>query len=203
MVSDDECHVRKLTTAPKYPVVTVHEASKERWKSQDPNLLTTSTNRNVFQPTQAHKKRRKSEVVDGIRKGRRGSSSASRERGSAIAAKLKRDDSASGSSHSGRSQLIDLVVEDTDAEAAERVRARKEGGSGWNREEQKRFVRTYGDEDLGEEIREGFDPSAVKAADEPPEFAIGEDTDEGGEAERSQISLAGEHNPWGSPGRPT
>lgn len=166
-------------------------------------MLTPSTNRNVFQPTKAHKKRRKSEVEDEIRKGRRGSSSASRKRGSAIAAKLNRDHSASGSSRSGRSQLIDLVVEDTDAEAAEQVRARKEGGPGWNREEQKCFVRTYGDEDLGEEIRQGFDPSTVKAADEPPEFAVGEDPDEGDEAERSQINLAGEHNPWDSPGRPT
>jgi hypothetical protein len=171
--------------------------------SQDPNLLTTSTNRNVFQPTQDHKKRRRSQVEDGIRRGTRGTSSASKERGSAIAARLNRDESASGSSRSGRSQLIDLVVEDTDAEQAERVRARKEGGPGWNKEEQKRFVRTYGDEDLGEEIREGFDPSAVEAADEPPVFAVGEDADESAEAEHSQPRFGDEHNPWGSPGRQT
>jgi hypothetical protein len=170
--------------------------------------LTTSTNRNLFQPTKDHEKRRRSEIKDQIRKGKRASSSKSKERASAITAKLTRNDSTSGSSRSGRSQLVDLVVEDTDAEEAERVRARKEGGPAWNREEQKHFIRTYGDEDLGEEIREGFEPAAVEAADEAPVFAVGEDADESAEAERStaqapQAPLDEEHNPWQSPGRPS
>lgn len=47
----------------------------------------------------------------------------------------------SGSSvKSGRSQLVDLVIEDTKAEEIERVRARKEGGAEWNEEETKFFV---------------------------------------------------------------
>lgn len=51
---------------------------------------------------------------------------------------LKED---SGSSlKSGRSQLVDLVIEDTEAEERERVRARKEGGAEWNDEEAKYFV---------------------------------------------------------------
>lgn len=51
---------------------------------------------------------------------------------------LKED---SGSSiKSGRSQLVDLVIEDTEAEERERVRARKEGGAAWNEEEAKYFV---------------------------------------------------------------
>jgi hypothetical protein len=192
----------KLTVC-KYPVVTAHEPSKDRWRSQDPNLLTTSTNRNILQPTKDHKKRRRTEVKNIIRKGKRASSSGSKECGSAIAAKLTREVSTSGSSKSGRSQLVDLVVEDTDAEEVERVRARKEGGPAWNREEQKRFVRTYEDEDLGEDIREGFEPAAVKASDDPPEFAVGEDPDESAEAERSTVhaQLGEEHNPWDSPGR--
>ena len=171
--------------------------------SEEPNLLTTSTNRNLFQPTKDHKKHRRSEIQDGIRKGKLASSSGSKERTSAIAAKLKRDASASESSGSRRSQLVDLVVEDTDAEEAERVRARKEGGPAWNREDQKHFVRTYEDEDLGEDIREGFEPAAVKAADDPPVFAVGEDPDESAEAERStaQAPSTEEHNPWDSPGR--
>jgi hypothetical protein len=193
---------------PKYPVITVHQAAKDRWRSHDPNLLTTSTNRNLFQPTKDHEKRRRSEIKEEIRKGKRASSSKSKERPSAIAAKLTRETSASGSSRSGRSQLVDLVVEDTDAEEAERVRARKEGSSAWNRDEQKHFVRTYGDEDVGEEIREGFEPAAVKAADEVPVFAVGEDADDTAEAERStaqapQAPLGEEQNPWQSPGRPT
>lgn len=35
---------------------------------------------------------------------------------------------------------MDLVVEDHEAEEVERVRARKEGGSGWNEVPQKYFV---------------------------------------------------------------
>ena len=172
--------------------------------TQDPNLLTTSTNRHLFQPTKDHKKRRRSEIKEGIRRGKRSGSSASSEIGSAIAAKLiGQKASRPESSGSGKSQLVDLVVEDTDAEEAERVRARKEGGPAWNRDEQKHFVRTYDDEDLGEDIREGFDPSSVKASDEPPEFAVGEDPDEDAEAERStsRAPLGEEHNPWDSPGR--
>ncbi len=173
--------------------------------SEDPNLLTTSTNRHLFQPTKDHKKRRRSEIKEGIRKSNRGGSSASRELGSAVTAKLIGKTSRPESSGSGKSQLVDLVVEDTDAEEAERVRARKEGGPAWNRDEQKHFVRTYGDEDLGEDIREGFEPANIKAADEPPEVAVGEDPDEDTEAEAepltSQAPLGEEDNPWDSPGR--
>lgn len=35
---------------------------------------------------------------------------------------------------------MDLVVEDHDAEQVERVRARKEGGPGWNEAEPKHYV---------------------------------------------------------------
>ena len=145
----------------------------------------------------------RSEIKDGIRKGKRAGSSVSRERGSAIAAKLRREVSASESLKSGKSQLVDLVVENTDAEEVERVRARKEGGPAWNTEEPRHFVRTYGGEDLGEDIREGFEPAAVKASDDPPEFAVGEDPDESAPAERSttQAHFGEEHNPWDSPGR--
>lgn len=46
----------------------------------------------------------------------------------------------SESAKSDRSQLVDLVVEDTEAEQVERVRARKEGGAAWNRDEPRHFV---------------------------------------------------------------
>ena len=44
------------------------------------------------------------------------------------------------SARSGTSQLVDLVVEDTDAEVTERVRARKDGGAEWNENEPKHFL---------------------------------------------------------------
>jgi hypothetical protein len=46
----------------------------------------------------------------------------------------------SSSGKSNKSQLVDLVVEDYDAEQVDRVRARKEGGPGWNEVPTKHFV---------------------------------------------------------------
>lgn len=68
----------------------------------------------------------------------------------------------SKSSH--RSLLVDLVVEDHDAEEAERVRARKEGSPGWNRHEAKHFVRAYPASDGEGEEEE------VRIGNEPDEF---------------------------------
>lgn len=48
------------------------------------------------------------------------------------------DDSDSGKS--ARSQLVDLIVEDQEAEELDRVRARKEGSPEWNRSEPRRYV---------------------------------------------------------------
>ena len=73
------------------------------------------------------------------------------------------------------------MVEDTEAEEAELVRARKEGGDVWNNSQQKHFVRTYSiDEEApeGQEIREGFDPSKVAAKHPPPEHAVSDEEDE-------------------------
>jgi hypothetical protein len=176
-------------------------------------MLTTSSNRHLIQPTKVHKKRRRQEVKKNIREGKRAGSSGSKPpRGSSsIATRIIGEPSATGSSRSGREDLIDLVVEDIDAEEAERVRARKEGGAEWNRDEQKRFVRTYSDERFGEEIRQGFEPSPSRAAaGDVPEFAISDDTDEGGlEVEQSSPTAKSpdgedpiQPNPWDSPGRP-
>jgi len=94
------------------------------------------------------------------------------------------------STHSHKSQLVDLIVEDTQAEEIERVRARKEGSPGWNRHDPRHFVRAYsgeGDEDQQEEyVREGYEP-AGQPNKEPRNqhgidatgdvFAVGEDED--------------------------
>lgn len=53
---------------------------------------------------------------------------------------VRKESSSNVSNKSGRSQLVDLVVEDVEAEETERVRARKEGGAEWNTQEQKHFV---------------------------------------------------------------
>ena len=114
--------------------------------NQDPNMLTTSTNRNLLQPTKANQKRRESDIKDAVHKGKHrdssstGEGSRDRRESSAIQDRLPTQHLRSESAHSGRDQLVDLIVEDTGAEEAERVRARKEGGPGWNEEEPKHFV---------------------------------------------------------------
>lgn len=139
----------------------------------------------MFQPTKDNKARRRSEIRQSINKGKTRSSSPSGESsdhhsGGAIESKLRRDRS-TASHKSDQSQLVDLVVEDTEAEEAELVRARKEGGDVWNNSQQKHFVRTYSiDEEAreGQEIREGFDPSKVSAKHPPPEHAVSDEEDE-------------------------
>lgn len=164
-----------------YPVITAHFASREDWMHRDPELLTTSANRNLLQPTKDNQRRRRSELRESIHRAKAGGNSRSPK--GAIESKLRRETSPAESSKTGKtdqSQLVDLVVEDTEAEEAERVRARKEGGDAWNRQEQKHFVRTYsvGSHESGEAIREGFDPSKISGKYPPPEHAVSDDEDE-------------------------
>ena len=166
-------------------MITAHVPSAEQWFGSDPDLITTSTNRNLLQPTKKNKARRQSHLQKDIARGKhRTSSSSKRSTRAPVVNGLLREDStsSSGSTKSGRSQLVDLVVEDRKAEETERVRARKEGGARWNEDEQKHFVRTYDDEDEGEEIREGFEPSKIPSApimgNSDSNFAIDDDEDE-------------------------
>jgi len=167
-----------------YPVINTHYATREDRLYSEPYTVSQSTNRRLLQPTKDQKRRRKSRIED-IRQSvhqhdRPESSSSKSQRDSTssgksggviqkgkekmeqlpVVGKLVRtsshDSRASNESHS--SQLVDLVVEDREAEQLERVRARKEGGPGWNSVEQKHFVKTYPDEDAAEEVRQGFNP---------------------------------------------
>ncbi|TVY38761.1 Transmembrane protein-like protein [Lachnellula occidentalis] len=193
-----------------YPVITANEASRERWLNASPGLLTTSANRNLLQPTRDNRIRRESNIrqtVEHVKKkterkhsisskGKGRSSSTGKEpdkatgeegRAPAMLGMLRHHSSESSSAKSERSQLVDLVVEDETAEEAERVRARKEGGSAWNKTESKRYVRTYG-KDTGEDIREGFDPVKASALvdEEDSTFAVGDDVNSDEETEESR-----------------
>ncbi|KAF4302488.1 hypothetical protein GTA08_BOTSDO10101 [Botryosphaeria dothidea] len=153
-----------------YPVIPAHYASREDRLYHTPKMITASTNRNLIQPTKENKRRRKSQIHDiqeNVSKGKhRGSTASSGGQSSSSksrAGKLRRQNTASSASSiqsakSDRSQLVDLVVEDREAEQVEHVRARKEGGAGWNAAEPKHFVRTYPEGDQEEDVREGFDP---------------------------------------------
>lgn len=171
-----------ILTSIKYPVITAHVPSAERWLGSDPDLITTSTNRNLLQPTRANKARRESKNKIRLDKGKRRGTGDSTPRSRApILNEMIREESSS-SIRSGQSQLVDLVIEDTVAEETERVRARKEGGSGWNYDEPRHFIRTYEDEHEGQEIRSGFEPGKASSPNKD-EFAIGDDDapdDEGG-----------------------
>ena len=129
-----------------YPVITAHIPSRERWYSNDPPMLTTSTNRNILHPTQVNKKRRQKSINERLIKGKHrdssssGGASGSRSKTRAPVIEAALEDNSSDSTKSGRSQLVDLVVEDSVAEEAERVRARKEGGAAWNVDEPHHFV---------------------------------------------------------------
>ncbi|KAF2154160.1 DUF300-domain-containing protein [Myriangium duriaei CBS 260.36] len=195
-----------------YPVINTHYATQEDRLRAQPNILTGSTNRNLLQPTKANKERRK-ERIQGLResvsKGKQRRTSqvdGSPNRGSVSNSdrpKLQKA-SSSTSSKSASSQLVDIVVEDREAEEVERVRARKEGGPGWNTVDRKHFVQTYTADEEGtidETVRAGFNPDAPEPQnnheahnlDSP--FEVGEDEDEG---QRSGDSTdeAGEHQPW-------
>lgn len=130
----------------KYPVITAHVPSSDRWLSSDPELMTTSTNRNLLQPTKANKARRESKIQNTLDKGKRKSNAKSgslpplESRAPVLNEMVRQGSSSSTSVKPGRSQLVDLVIEDKEAEETERVRARKEGGSAWNQDEIKQFV---------------------------------------------------------------
>ncbi|OCK83512.1 DUF300-domain-containing protein [Lepidopterella palustris CBS 459.81] len=184
-----------------YPVITAHTASRESRLYSNPNIITPSANRNLLQPTRINKQRRKNkikEIQQSVDKGKHRSSSGN---GEASTSKsrvprpgdvLRHQSSSSSSTKSDRSQLVDLVVEDHKAEEVERVRARKEGGPGWNEVEQKHFVHTFPEEGQAEEVREGFDPDNPKPynpeqkhnLDSP--FALGDDEDEGSNSKDTQ-----------------
>lgn len=175
-----------------YPVITAHVASREDWMKGDPALLTTSANRHLFQPTKDHKRRRKSKLQEQIHKGKTRSNSHSDEEENGIESKLRRDTSSSSTKRGkiDESLLVDLVVEDEEAEQMERVRARKEGGDKWNKQEQKHFVRTYsiGSQHSGDSVREGYDPSQIRADPNPPEHAVSDEASEEEEQEQAGSS---------------
>lgn len=133
---------------PQYPVIEAHRASREDRLYSNPRIVTASTNRNLLQPTKENKRRRKSQIKgiqESHKKGKQRSdssnegSSRSESRGP-IGKLLRQKSSSSSSTKSDKSQLVDLVVEDHQAEEVDRVRARKEGGPGWNEVPSKHFV---------------------------------------------------------------
>lgn len=138
-----------------YPVITAHHASREDRLYRDPNVMTVSTNRNILQSTQDNERRQQSKTENIKRSsdtGKHGRSSstpakARASRGKGVKGALFRAKSSSGdSTKSDRSQLVDLFIEDEQAEEVERARIRKSGNPSWNaKEDSKHLVQTYPD----------------------------------------------------------
>ncbi|USW52925.1 Putative organic solute transporter subunit alpha/Transmembrane protein [Septoria linicola] len=201
-----------------YPVINTHYATREDRLYADPNTISQTTNRAILQPGKEQRQRRKSKIAHLKHKvhqhdrpessGSGGGSSKGKGKAKEtlenlpVVGKLVRNESShSTASHS--SQLVDLVVEDHDAEEIERVRARKEGGPGWNSVEQKHFVKTFPDEDEAESVRHGFNPDQPEqeitdqnhTLDDP--FAVGDDEDRFQPlSKRSGKDEVGDEQPW-------
>ncbi|KAF2401932.1 DUF300-domain-containing protein [Trichodelitschia bisporula] len=165
-----------------YPVITAHTASREAVLYRDPTIVTGSSNRHVLQPTKLNKQRRKrhiQSIQESADKGKHrdsssdASASASRSKSKSrsesqrpLLSRIMSSNSSSSSKKSDpktdRSQLVDLMVEDHEAEQVERVRARKEGGPAWNEAEQKHYVRAYPEAEQAEVVREGYEPGQLE-----------------------------------------
>lgn len=111
-----------------YPVITAQEPYGENRYRAYPAMITTATNQAMLKNPRRIKKRK--EKGKGKAKGEDSKPLLSRDPSSA----------SSSSNFSDRSGIVNLVVEDKEAEERERVRARKEGGPGWNEVEPKVFV---------------------------------------------------------------
>lgn len=167
-------------------------------------MVTSSTSRHALHPTKANRARRKSKIHEiqaaadkGKHRNRSGSPASSKDTG--IVPDLIKKVTNLGSSEDSkldRSQMIDLVVEDEEAEAVERVRARKEGSPEWNKHEAKHFVHTFPEEDQSEEVREGYEPTAEYNKNADQQHTI--DASFGGESENSKGPDAEEAEQWKS-----
>lgn len=205
------------------PVINQHYATHEDRLRAEPNIITGSTNRAILQPTRANRERRKSRIKsiqedvaqhnkpgESSHRDSRGSQSSSniskgKERLEAlpVVGKLVRATS-SDSAKSRSSQLVDLVVEDKEAEEIERVRARKEGGPGWNSVDPKYFVKTFPDEPAAEEVRQGFNPDfperkitdEAHTLDEERLREDGRDDAETAVVDEPGFDQAGREQPW-------
>lgn len=206
-----------------YPVINTHYATREDRLHADPRMISTSSNRAMLQPGKNNKQRRKSrihEIQSHVHQHNNPDDNSSHSSGEGPSKKasnkikeatshlpgvgkiLRENSSDSAKSHS--SQLVDLVVEDHEAETIERVRARKEGGAGWNSVEQKHFIKTYPDEPEQEEVRTGFNPDkpeegtidASHTLTEP--FAVGDSDSDDLEAvgDKPGYDETGHEQPW-------
>ncbi|KAJ5084004.1 hypothetical protein NUU61_008583 [Penicillium alfredii] len=115
-----------------YPVITANQVPRDQQLPSSRGYQSSSTGAEV-KKARTHRKGRAS----GESKQKRASSGPS----SGTPGPLQRSASSTSSHNSHRSQLVDLVVEDREAEEEDRVQTQKETGSAWAETETRRFSR--------------------------------------------------------------
>ncbi|KAI1004515.1 Transmembrane protein 184 [Podosphaera aphanis] len=161
-----------------YPVIVAQKGTSERWLQISSRTPSIPKNRSFYQSSKGnHSEVRETrkctgQGIDNVKykqKGKNiGSNYTDTSNGNEFSGEetrtqakknIKRNHSSGSSSiGSDRTQVVDLIVQDSKAEEIERNRAIKEGGAGWNEDKVKRYLRTYG-ERTGENIREGYEPT--------------------------------------------
>lgn len=139
-----ECFVRFIFPFPRlladtlqYPVITANEVPRDQRLPTDRSYQSSSTGGDV-KKSRSHRRRRASGS-----EGRRDLNNASSRKSSKSSGPprpLQRNASSTSSHHSHRSQLVDLVVEDHEAEEEDRDQAQRELGSAWAGDETRRFA---------------------------------------------------------------
>ncbi|OKP13024.1 Transmembrane protein 184-like protein [Penicillium subrubescens] len=135
-----------------YPVITANEVPRDQRLPTHRSYQSSRTGGDV-KKSRSHRKR----LASGS-EGRRDQNNASSRKSSKSSGPprpLQRNASSTSSHHSHRSQLVDLVVEDHEAEEEDRDQAQRELGSAWAGDETRRFLRPS-----GQPIEEEAEPEA-------------------------------------------
>ncbi|KAJ5899260.1 hypothetical protein N7495_004004 [Penicillium taxi] len=145
-----------------YPVITANEVPRDQQLSLSRSYQHVSTEDNV-KKSRSHRKGRAS-GSESRRNHNVGSSKSSPKstKSSDRRKSLQRNPSSTNSNHSHRSQLVDLVVENIEAEEEERAQAIREYGSDWPGAANKQFTRPS-----GEKIEEEVEDKSTEASAEP------------------------------------
>ncbi|KAJ5164087.1 uncharacterized protein N7500_005917 [Penicillium coprophilum] len=124
-----------------YPVITANEVPR------DQRLLPSRRNQDSNRGADVKKARRHRKSRTSESESRQSPKSKSNKPGpsSATPGPLQRNVSSTGSSGTQRSQLVDLVVENTEAEEEDRAQIQREYGSAWAEPEPRRFARPSGE----------------------------------------------------------
>ncbi|OJJ47227.1 hypothetical protein ASPZODRAFT_132192 [Penicilliopsis zonata CBS 506.65] len=133
-----------------YPVITANEVPRDQHLGPSSRSYQGTPRTDTAHKARRHRKSRSSRSGPGNLSRESvsnptSSSNASRKESPQAPGPLQRNPSSSQSSKSRRSQRVDLVVENREAEEAERVQTQKELGSAWAEPEHRHFERPSGE----------------------------------------------------------